>query len=154
MKTYMLKTAEIKRSWIIIDAKDRVLGQVATEIAVQLMGKNKPTFTPHIDNGDFVIVLNAKKVVVTGAKSQRKLYNRHSLLPGGITTNTFDQLLDKHPDQIILGAVNNMLPKNKMRSDRLARLKIYEGMEHPHQGQTNIKAEAKTEEVTSEVKES
>lgn len=143
-KTYMQKTAEIKRNWIIVDAADRVLGQVATEIATQLMGKRKVTFTPHIDNGDFVIVLNASKVVVTGAKSQRKMYHRHSLLPGGITTNTFDELLAKKPEEIIQRAVHNMLPKNKMRADRMARLKVYKGAEHPHQGQTDVKA-AKTE---------
>lgn len=136
MKTYMQKTAEIKRNWVVIDAADRVLGQVATEIAVQLMGKNKPTFTPHIDNGDFVIVLNASKVLVTGAKSQRKLYQRHSLLPGGLTTNTFAELLIKKPEEIIQTAVHNMLPKNKMRADRMSRLKIYKGAEHPHQAQT------------------
>lgn len=141
----MLKTAEIKRNWIVVDAADRVLGQVATEIATKLIGKLKTTYTPHIDNGDFVIVLNASKVVVTGAKSQRKLYNRHSLLPGGITTNTFEQLLAKKPEQIIQLAVHNMLPKNKQRADRMARLKVYKGAEHPHQGQTDVKTEVKTE---------
>jgi len=148
MKTFMLKTAEIKRNWIIVDAADRVLGQVATEIATKLMGKNKPTFTPHIDNGDFVIVLNAGKVIVTGAKSKRKLYNRHSLMPGGITTNTFEELLTKKPEQIIQLAVHNMLPKNKLRADRMARLKVYKSAAHPHQGQTDVK------EVKTEVKES
>lgn len=135
MKTYMQKTAEIKRSWIVIDAADRVLGQVASEIAVHLIGKLKPTYTPHIDNGDCVIVLNAGKVVVTGAKSQRKLYQRHSLLPGGLTTNTFEEMLIKKPEEIIQQAVHNMLPKNKLRADRMARLKVYKGAEHPHQGQ-------------------
>ncbi len=144
----MLKTAEIKRSWIVIDAADRVLGQVATEIAVKLIGKDKPTYTPHIDNGDFVIVINAGKVVVTGAKSQRKLYQRHSLLPGGLTTNTFEELLIKKPEEIIQEAVHNMLPKNKLRSDRMSRLKVYKGAEHLHQAQTDVKAEV------TEVKES
>jgi large subunit ribosomal protein L13 len=134
-KTYMQKPAEVKRTWHLIDVKGRILGQVATEIALLLAGKNKVTFTPHVDAGDFVIVINAKEVVVTSGKEDRKKYYRHSHFPGGITENTFAELIAKKPDEVIHRAVFNMLPKNKLRPDRMARLKIYAGAEHKHQSQ-------------------
>jgi large subunit ribosomal protein L13 len=134
-KTYMQKTAEVTRKWHLIDAENRVLGQVATEIAVKLMGKEKTTFTPHIDAGDFVVVINASKIIATGAKGDRKMYYKHSHLPGGITENTFNELLEKKPAEIIQRAVFNMLPKNRLRQDRMGRLKVYGDANHKHESQ-------------------
>jgi large subunit ribosomal protein L13 len=134
-KTYIQKPAEVKRAWHLVDAKDQVLGQVATLIAKKLMGKDKVTFTPNVDAGDHVVVINATQVVVTGAKSQRKMYYRHSHFPGGIKGSNFEDLLASKPTEVIQRAVFNMLPKNKLRADRMARLKIYQGAEHKHQSQ-------------------
>lgn len=140
MKTYMQKTAEVKRDWHLMDASNRVVGQLATEIAVKLMGKHKPTFTPHIDGGDYVVVVNASKVEVTGAKAGRKMYYRHSHFPGGLTEMTFEEMLAKKPEEIITRAVYNMLPKNRLRQERMARLKVYAGAEHKHESQLAAKA--------------
>lgn len=135
IKTYQQKTAEITREWHVIDVTGKVLGQVATEVAQLLIGKHKPTFTPHIDGGDFVIVVNAAQVEVTRDKAADKIYYRHSQFPGGLKQQTFAELLADHPDRVIEKAVYNMLPKNKLRSGRMNRLKVYAGAEHPHQAQ-------------------
>jgi large subunit ribosomal protein L13 len=143
MKTYMDKSADMKHAWHIVDAKGRILGQVASEIAVLLMGKHKPTFTPHMDNGDFVVVLNAKEVAVTGNKVSDKMYFDYSGFPGGLRKQTFAELHASKPEQIIERAVWNMLPKNKQRDQRMKRLKVYAGSEHPHQSQLGGKSEEK-----------
>jgi large subunit ribosomal protein L13 len=143
MKTYMQKTAEVQRQWHIIDAKGKVLGKVATEAAIKLMGKHKPTYTPHIDGGDHIVVINASQVVVTGNKTHTKVYFNHSHFPGGVTLTPFDRMLAKKPEQVIERAVFNMLPKNRLRQDRMKRLKVYGGAEHKHESQ--IKKATSTE---------
>ena len=135
IKSFVQKPASVRREWHLIDAKDRVLGQVATEVAKKLMGKDKVTFTPHVDSGDFVIVINASQVKVTGTKGQKKMYYNHSGFPGGIREANFDELIAKKPNDVIQRAVYNMLPKNKTRQDRMKRLKIYSGAEHKHANQ-------------------
>ena len=139
MKTYVQKPDEVKRQWHLVDVSGRVLGQVATEISQLLMGKNKPTFTPNVDGGDYVVIINAKDVVVTGNKPARKMYYRHSHLPGGITEATFEEMIAKKPTEVIERAVYNMLPKNKLRALRMARLKIYADAEHTHASQLGSK---------------
>lgn len=139
MKTYVQKPADVKRLWHVVDVKGRVLGQAATEIAQLLMGKNKPTFTANVDGGDYVVVINAKEVEVTRDKNNTKMYYRHSGQPGGITENSFSELLAKKPTEIIERAVYNMLPKNTLRAGRMARLKIYADAEHKHQAQVETK---------------
>jgi large subunit ribosomal protein L13 len=139
MKTYMQKPAEVTRKWHLIDVKGRVLGQVATEISKLLIGKEKPTFTPHVDGGDYVVVINAKEVQVTGNKPSTKKYYRHSSLPGGVWESNFAELIAKKPEDVITRAIYNMLPKNKLRSDRMTRLKVYAGAEHSHQSQLGSK---------------
>jgi large subunit ribosomal protein L13 len=135
MKTFMQKPAAVQRTWHLIDAKDRVLGQVATEVAKKLMGKEKTTFTPHIDGGDFVIVVNASQIRVTGNKGMTKQYHHHSLFPGGLTTATFDELLKSNPTRIVQEAVNNMLPKNRLRKGRMNRLKVFADANHKHEAE-------------------
>lgn len=137
MKTYRLKTktiksADINRAWHFIDAKGEVLGKLATKLAPLLQGKHKTTYTPHLDNGDYVVVTNASQVVVTRNKSQDKIYVRHSNYPGGLKKETFATLQKRRPEEIISLAVKNMLPNNRLRSARLARLKVYAGDKHPH----------------------
>jgi len=139
MKTYVQKPADVKREWHVVDVKGKVLGRIATEIATLLMGKNKPTFTSNVDGGDFVVVINAKEIEVTRNKNNTKMYYRHSGLPGGLTEQTFDELLAKKPTKIIELAVYNMLPKNTLRAGRMARLKIYADAEHKHQAQVETK---------------
>ncbi|MBW7955607.1 50S ribosomal protein L13 [Patescibacteria group bacterium] len=139
MKTYVQKPAEVKRQWHLVDVKGRVLGQVATEISQLLMGKNKPTFTPNVDGGDYVVVVNAKLVEVTGNKPARKMYYQHSHLPGGISEATFVEMIEKKPGEVIERAVYNMLPKNKLRAERMARLKVYADTEHKHHSQLGNK---------------
>lgn len=134
-KTYSQKTADVKRNWHIVDAQDKILGRLATTIATKLIGKNKPTYTPHIDAGDFVVVVNAKDIAVTGNKEETKVYTRHSNYPGGFKTETLGKLRQRKPEEIISKAVYNMLPDNRLRSGRMARLKVYAGSEHPHEGQ-------------------
>jgi large subunit ribosomal protein L13 len=134
-KTFMQRTEDVVRIWHLVDAKGRVLGQVATEVATKLMGKNKATFTPHTDGGDFVIVINAAEVVVTGNKAKTKMYSRHSGFPGGYKEISFEELIATQPEKVIVHAVNNMLSNNKLRDRRLARLKVYAGAEHPHAAQ-------------------
>ncbi len=134
-KSYSQKTAEITRNWHLVDAQGKVLGRLASTIATRLIGKNKPTYTPHIDAGDFVVVINAKEVAVTGNKEENKTYTRHSNYPGGFKTETLSKLRQRKPEEIIEKAVYTMLPDNRLRSGRMARLKVYAGSEHPHEGQ-------------------
>ncbi len=126
-KTYIQKPAEVKRTTHTIDARGQVLGQVATQAAVKLIGKHKPTFTPHVDGGDFVVVVNAKEVVVTGNKALSKTYLSHSGFPGGVHIKTFAESIEKYPDRVIREAVFSMLPDNKLKRLRINRLKVYAG---------------------------
>ena len=142
-KTYSQRTSEIERRWILIDAKDATLGRLSTQIAKYLIGKYKPTYTPHIDSGDYVVVINAAEVPVTGAKETDKIYYRHSGFPGGIKDAQLKEVREKFPERIIEAAVRGMLPKNKLSSERMARLKIFAGSEHAHAAQKPEKVEVK-----------
>ena len=135
MKTYSQKAAEISREWWLIDASTLPLGKLAVIIADKLMGKSKVTYTPHIDNGDYVVVINAKNLVVTGEKMTQKKYYRHSGFPGGLTELKLEEVIEKDPSVAIREAVKGMLPKNKLSADRLARLRVFEGAEHAHTAQ-------------------
>ena len=135
IKTYTPKPEDIQREWFVIDAKDQNLGRLATQIAVLLRGKHKPMFSPHMDVGDFVIVLNCDKIVVTGNKLEEKMYYRHSQYPGGLKSRTLKELLAKFPERVIQEAVKGMLPHNKLGRKMIKKLKIYTGDSHPHQAQ-------------------
>lgn len=132
MKTYMQKTAEVNRTWHLVDLSGMTLGRAATDIARLLMGKQRATYTPHIDSGDYVVVVNAKDVVLSGNKMNDKVYARHSGRPDGFKSITAGQQMAKDPAKVIEHAVRGMLPKNKLQDSRLRRLKVYAGMEHPH----------------------
>ena len=136
MKTYSQKTSEIQREWWIIDASVMPLGKLAVVIADKLMGKSKVTYTPHTDNGDYVVVINAKDLKVTGDKMTDKHYYRHSGFPGGLTDLTLAEIIEKDPRIAVKKAVAGMLPKNKLQAGRLARLRVFEGAEHDHTAQT------------------
>ena len=138
MKTYSLKKEEVTRSWFVLDASDKVLGRLATKIADRIRGKDKPSFTPHTDGGDYVIVVNAEKVKVTGSKFTDKKYYTHSLYPGGLKTRTFKDLNEKNPEKIIKNAVKGMLPKNKLRKEIIKKLKLFKGPDHDHESQKPI----------------
>lgn len=142
-KTYSQKPSEVTRRWILIDASSAPLGRVSTEIAKYLIGKYKPSYTPHIDGGDYVVVINAKDTVVTGDKETGKIYYRHSGFPGGIKDATLKEVREKFPERIIENAVKGMLPKNKLAAERMKRLKIFAGEEHAHTAQTPEKVEVK-----------
>ena len=135
MKTYSQKSSEISRDWYLIDASTLPLGKLAVVIADKLMGKSKVTYTPHVDNGDYVVVINAKNVKVTGSKMTAKKYYRHSGFPGGLTELKLEEVLEKDPSLVIKEAVKGMLPKNKLAADRLARLRVFDGAEHTHTAQ-------------------
>ncbi|MBU7007423.1 large subunit ribosomal protein L13 [Peptococcaceae bacterium DYL19] len=135
MSTYMAKPDEIKKNWYVIDAEGKPLGRVATEIARVLRGKHKPIFTPHVDTGDFVIVINAEKVQLTGKKLQQKQYVRHSGYPGGLKTMSYERLLKEKPERAIEKAVKGMLPHNRLGRAQGRKLKVYSGSEHPHAAQ-------------------
>lgn len=135
MKTFSAKAHEVKRDWYIIDANEKVLGRLASEIALRLRGKHKAEYTPHVDTGDYIIVTNADKVRVTGRKFKRKIYYRHTGYVGGIKEISFDKLQDKHPERVIEIAVKGMLPKNPLGREMYRKLKIYTGTEHPHSAQ-------------------
>ena len=135
MKTYSQKASEINREWWVIDATSLPLGKLAVIIADKLMGKSKVTYTPHIDNGDYVIVTNAKNLVVTGDKMVQKKYYRHSGFPGGLTELKLEEVIEKDPSVAIRAAVKGMLPKNKLSADRMTRLRIFDGAEHTHMAQ-------------------
>jgi large subunit ribosomal protein L13 len=134
-KTYLPPQESIERKWYVVDAENQRLGRLASEVAMILRGKNKPTFTPHMDAGDFVIVVNAEKVAVTGKKRSQKLYRRHSGRPGGMKTETFTQLQARLPERIVEQAVKGMLPKNSLGRQLFTKLKVYAGPDHPHQAQ-------------------
>jgi large subunit ribosomal protein L13 len=135
MKTYSAKPGEIAREWYLVDAEGQTLGRLATRIADTLRGKNKPQFTPHVDTGDFVIVVNAEKIQVTGQKLDQKRYYRHSGYPGGLRSRTLREQLDRRPTEVLRVAVKGMLPKNKLAARQLTKLKIYAGPAHPHDAQ-------------------
>ena len=137
-KTYSAKRDDLQPRWYIIDAEDQILGRLATQAATILRGKHKPTFTPHMNCGDFVIVVNAAKVAVTGKRLDQKIYYRHSQYPGGLKQETLRQVLDKHPERAIERAVKGMLPHNRLGADIRGRLKVYAGPDHPHQAQQPI----------------
>jgi large subunit ribosomal protein L13 len=142
-KTFSQKTADVSREWYLVDASSAPLGRTATQIANYLIGKSKPTYTPHVDNGDYVVVINAAKSVVTGNKETDKMYYRHSGFPGGIKDASLQQVREKFPERIIEAAVKGMIPRNKLAAGRLARLKVFEGEEHAHTAQTPKKVEVK-----------
>ena len=135
MKTYHAKPGEVEREWLVIDATDQVLGRLATQIAQILKGKNKPQYTPHVDTGDFVIVVNAEKVRLTGNKAQNKMYYSHSGYIGGLKEVSYERMLAKHPERIIQKAVKGMLPKNTLGRAMNRKLKVYAGPDHPHAAQ-------------------
>lgn len=143
-KTYLPPQDSIERNWFVVDAADQRLGRLASEIALVLRGKNKPTYTPHLDTGDFVIVVNAEKVDVTGKKRAQKLYRRHSGRPGGMKLETFAKLQARLPERIIEQAVKGMLPKNTLGRQLFTKLKVYVGPEHPHHAQRPEVLEIKT----------
>ncbi len=135
MKTFMQRKEDVQRDWYVVDATGKTLGRLASEIAKILMGKHKPTYTPHVDGGDFVVVVNAEKVFVTGKKLDKKVYYWHTGYPGGLKQATLRELFQKKPEEVIRLAVRGMLPKNKLRDRRMKRLKVYAGPEHPHKAQ-------------------
>ena len=135
MRTYSPSAKDIQRDWYVVDAEDETLGRLATRIAHVLRGKHKPTFTPHLDMGDHVIVVNADKILTSGNKGFQKVYNRHSGFPGGIKSVPFAEMLEKRPDRILERAVQGMLPKNKLGRKMATKLKIYGGPDHPHEAQ-------------------
>jgi large subunit ribosomal protein L13 len=135
MKTISMRAQDVQRSWLVVDAENKTLGRLATEIARRLRGKHKPEYTPHVDTGDFVIVVNAEKVRVTGKKTTDKIYYRHSGYPGGIKAISFEHLRNTHPERIIEKAVKGMLPRNPLGRAMFRKLKVYAGGEHPHSAQ-------------------
>jgi large subunit ribosomal protein L13 len=135
MKTYMAKPGEVEAKWHVVDAKGKVLGRMATKIATILMGKHRPEYTPHVDTGDFVIVVNAAKVALTANKWTQKQYDRYSGYPGGRKSVSAGQMRERHPDRVVREAVRRMLPKNRLGKAMLRKLKVYAGPDHPHQAQ-------------------
>ena len=135
MKTYSAKTGEVNQAWFIVDATDKTLGRLASEIAHRLRGKHKPEYTPHIDTGDYIVVVNAEKVKVTGAKSTDKMYHHHTGYPGGLKSFSFEKLIERAPERVIQRAVKGMLPRNPLGRAMFRKLKVYAGSEHPHTAQ-------------------
>jgi large subunit ribosomal protein L13 len=135
MKTYSAKKGEIQRDWYVVDAEGQTLGRLATQIAERLRGKGKPQFTPHVDTGDFVVVVNAEKIAVTGNKLEDKMYYRHSGYPGGLRERPLREQLEKLPTEVLRKAVRGMLPRNRLGRQQLTKLKIYVGPDHPHAAQ-------------------
>ena len=135
MKTYSAKPGEIQRDWYVVDAEGQTLGRLATQIADRLRGKGKPQFTPHVDTGDFVVVVNAEKIAVTGNKLDDKMYYRHSGYPGGLRQRPLREQLNRLPTEVLRKAVRGMLPRNKLARQQLTKLKIYAGPDHPHEAQ-------------------
>lgn len=135
MKTYSAKPESVQREWFIVDAAEKTLGRLATEIALRLKGKHKPEYTPHVDTGDYIVVINAEKIRVTGKKTTDKMYYRHTGYPGGLRSISFDKLIDHKPEMVIELAVKGMLPKNPLGRDMYRKLKVYAGSEHPHAAQ-------------------
>ncbi len=143
VRTYTPKPGDINRQWHVIDATDVVLGRLASQTAILLRGKHKPTFAPHMDMGDFVIIINAEKVALTGSKLEQKRAYRHSGYPGGLKSTTYVELLDKNPERAVEKAIRGMLPKNSLAAQQIGKLKVYRGAEHPHAAQ-----QPKTYEIT------
>ena len=139
MKTYSAKPSEIEREWHVIDASDKVLGRLAAQVATLLMGKHKPMFSPNLDTGDFVVVINAEKIRITGSKAKQKLYYRHSGYPGGLKSISFEKLMQTNPARVIEHAVKGMLPHNRLGAKMVKKLKVYTGDTHPHLAQTKVK---------------
>ena len=135
MKTFSAKPHEVRRDWYVVDGTDKVLGRLAAEIAARLRGKHKPEYTPHVDTGDFIVVVNAAKIRVTGNKAEDKRYYRHSGFPGGLKSESFNEAMAKHPERVIEHAVKGMLPKNTLGRAMGKKLKVYTGAEHPHMAQ-------------------
>ena len=138
MRTFSPKPADLKRDWVVIDATDVVLGRLATQAATLLRGKHKPTFAPHVDGGDFVIIVNASKVALTGQKREQKLAYRHSGYPGGLRATSYAELLESNPERAVEKAIKGMLPHNSLGRQMANKLKVYAGPEHPHQAQTPV----------------
>lgn len=143
MRTYTPKPGDTERTWYVIDATDVVLGRLASHAATLLRGKHKPTFAPHVDGGDFVIVINADKVALTGSKREKKIAYRHSGYPGGLRATSYAELLEKHPERAVEKAIRGMIPKTRLGRAQLNKLKVYTGSEHPHRAQ-----QPKTYEIT------
>jgi large subunit ribosomal protein L13 len=135
MKTYNAKPGEITRDWYLVDAEGKTLGRIATQIADRLRGKGKTVFTPHVDTGDFVVVINAEKIAVTGSKRATKMYYRHSGYPGGLKSRTLNDMLERRPEEVIRLAVKGMMPRNRLGRKQLTKLKVYAGPDHPHTAQ-------------------
>jgi large subunit ribosomal protein L13 len=135
MKTYTAKTGEVEQQWVVVDAQNKVLGRLASQIAMRLRGKHKPEYTPHIDTGDYVVVVNADKLRVTGRKAERKIYYRHSGYPGGLKSTNFAKLHAAKPERVLEKAVKGMLPKGPLGYAMLKKMKIYAGADHPHTAQ-------------------
>ena len=135
MKTYSAKPKEIEQRWYLVDAEGQTLGRLATRISDTLRGKRKPVYTPHIDTGDFVVVVNAEKIAVTGKKREEKIYYRHSGYPGGLRERTFAEEIERRPTEVLRKAVKGMLPRNRLARRQLTKLKVYAGPDHPHEAQ-------------------
>ncbi len=135
MKTFSAKASEVSRDWFVVDASDKTLGRLASEIAHRLRGKHKAEYTPHVDTGDYIVVVNAEKVRVTGAKATDKIYHHHTGYPGGLKSVSFEKLIQKAPERVIQGAVKGMLPRNPLGRAMFKKLKVYAGSEHPHAAQ-------------------
>lgn len=136
MKTHSVKAGEIRRDWFVLDARDLVLGRVASQVAHILKGKHKPTYSPHLDTGDHVVVINAEKIRLTGKKTEKKQYFTHSMYPGGVTWTSFRTMSETKPDRVLYLAVKGMLPRNRLGRAMMGKLKIYAGAEHPHVAQS------------------
>lgn len=138
MKTYSARPADVQRQWLVVDAEGKTLGRLATQIAMVLRGKHKPTYTPHLDTGDHVVVINAEKIALTGRKGDDKKYFRHSMYPGGLTWTSIGEVLEKHPERVVTSAVRGMLPKTRLGRAMIKKLKVYAGPEHPHAAQQPV----------------
>jgi large subunit ribosomal protein L13 len=138
MKTYSAREADIQRQWLVVDASGKTLGRLATQVATVLRGKHKPMYTPHMDTGDHVVVVNASQIALTGAKSQDKRWFRHTLYPGGAYWVTIRELMEKHPERVVTQAVKGMLPHTKLGRAMIKKLKVYSGPEHPHAAQRPV----------------
>jgi len=135
MKTLSAKPESVKRDWYVVDAADKTLGRLSSEIASRLRGKHKPEYTPHVDTGDYIVVVNAEKIAVTGKKASNKIYHRHTGYIGGLKSISFEKLIDKAPERVIQGAVKGMLPRGPLGREMFKKLKVYAGTEHPHTAQ-------------------
>ncbi|MDQ5829292.1 MAG: 50S ribosomal protein L13 [Actinomycetota bacterium] len=143
MKSYMARPLEVERKWYVIDAEGQTLGRLATEIARILRGKNKPQYTPHVDVGDFVVVINADRVLVTGKKAEQKVYRRHSGYPGGMKETGYERMMESKPTEILRKAVHGMMPRTRLARQQFRKLKIYAGPEHPHAAQNPQRLEVR-----------